>query len=274
MRATLEHAVHADAIVAAGLAIVRRPFVRRAPAHSADRRGPAADDADTRVRVAVRCRRGDCPRWRERAVSSARARIDVARVSRRDQRRAARRHATSRRRRARMSTRYPVVCGISPALVPRPRDWPERFVIAGHWWLPHDPAWTPAPALAAFLDAGEAPRLHRIRQHGRLRSRAGASAGARRARRTPRAAVLGLERRSAPAICLSTVLQIGRDAARIGCCRARACVVHHGGAGTTHAVARAGVPVDRRTVRGRPAVLGRPIRRASASRRRRFRRRR
>ena len=30
--------------------------------------------------------------------------------------------------------------GISPTLMPRPRDWPERYEVTGHWSTPIDPA--------------------------------------------------------------------------------------------------------------------------------------
>jgi sterol 3beta-glucosyltransferase len=135
---------------------------------------------------------------------------------------------------------YPIVCGISPALVPQPRDWPGRFVIAGHWWLPHDPTWTPPPTLTTFLDAGEAPVYIGF----------GSMVGFDREQ--VRALVLdALDGRRALLFSgwsgfgagdlPSTVLQIG-PTPHDWLLPRTSVVVHHGGAGTTHAAARAGVP--------------------------------
>lgn len=49
------------------------------------------------------------------------------------------------------------LCAWSPTLVPQPDDWPaNRFAVTGRWHLP-TPDWTPDPALADFLAAGEPP---------------------------------------------------------------------------------------------------------------------
>lgn len=51
----------------------------------------------------------------------------------------------------------PVHHGISPAVLPRPPDWPARLTLDGFWW-PHDSgSWTPPDALGEFLDAGPSP---------------------------------------------------------------------------------------------------------------------
>ena len=45
----------------------------------------------------------------------------------------------------------------SPTLVPSPRDWPSNVSITGAWRLSTPASWRPDPALQAFLDAGEPP---------------------------------------------------------------------------------------------------------------------
>lgn len=45
----------------------------------------------------------------------------------------------------------------SPTLVPRPDDWPATVSVTGAWRLPAPAGWRPDPALQAFLDAGEPP---------------------------------------------------------------------------------------------------------------------
>ncbi|KAF9691833.1 hypothetical protein EKO04_009908 [Ascochyta lentis] len=45
----------------------------------------------------------------------------------------------------------------SPALIPKPNDWSHHISIAGFYFLDLAQSYTPEPALAAFLDAGEPP---------------------------------------------------------------------------------------------------------------------
>jgi UDP:flavonoid glycosyltransferase YjiC (YdhE family) len=45
----------------------------------------------------------------------------------------------------------------SPTLVPRPDDWPSRASVTGAWRLPTPEGWRPEGALQEFLDAGEPP---------------------------------------------------------------------------------------------------------------------
>ncbi|KAJ4991010.1 glycosyltransferase family 28 domain-containing protein [Stagonosporopsis vannaccii] len=45
----------------------------------------------------------------------------------------------------------------SPALIPKPSDWSHHISIAGFYFLDLAQNYTPEPALAAFLDAGEPP---------------------------------------------------------------------------------------------------------------------
>ena len=46
--------------------------------------------------------------------------------------------------------------GVSPSLVPPPRDWPDYAHVCGQW-LPPQTEWSPPDVLAEFLAAGEAP---------------------------------------------------------------------------------------------------------------------
>lgn len=45
----------------------------------------------------------------------------------------------------------------SPTLVPRPDDWPTTASVTGAWRLPTPAGWRPDPALQTFLDAGAPP---------------------------------------------------------------------------------------------------------------------
>jgi sterol 3beta-glucosyltransferase len=45
----------------------------------------------------------------------------------------------------------------SPCVLPRPVDWPARIHVTGYWAVEPPPGWTPSPALTAFLESGPPP---------------------------------------------------------------------------------------------------------------------
>jgi sterol 3beta-glucosyltransferase len=51
----------------------------------------------------------------------------------------------------------PVLCGFSPTIIPKPRDWPYRINITGYWFLDEPEGWQPPEDLKAFLNAGPPP---------------------------------------------------------------------------------------------------------------------
>jgi sterol 3beta-glucosyltransferase len=53
--------------------------------------------------------------------------------------------------------RWPVLHGFSPAVVPRPADWPDGYEVTGYWWPPRPAAWSPSAELEEFLGSGPAP---------------------------------------------------------------------------------------------------------------------
>jgi sterol 3beta-glucosyltransferase len=137
----------------------------------------------------------------------------------------------------------PVLYAYSPTLLPPPPDWPPRFRVTGAWFLDPPPGWQPPPALVEFLESGPPPvyvgfgsmtsadpdatlatvldALDRAGQRGVLaRGWAGLGAG----HQLPR-----------------DVLAID-DVPHSWLFPRMAAVVHHGGAGTTAAALRAGVP--------------------------------
>ena len=50
----------------------------------------------------------------------------------------------------------PVLYAYSPTLLPPP-DWPSRFHVTGAWFLDPPPDWQPPPDLVAFLEGGPPP---------------------------------------------------------------------------------------------------------------------
>lgn len=131
----------------------------------------------------------------------------------------------------------------SPALWPRASDWDERHQVCGAFEMPDDAEpWQPSADLSAFLESGAPPAFLSFgssEQVDPARCRALLVEGARRA--GVRAVIqLKSERRT----------EGHRDGDLYFLPRAPharlfprcSFVVHHGGAGTTHTVARAGVP--------------------------------
>ncbi|GGL54757.1 glycosyltransferase [Planomonospora parontospora] len=137
-------------------------------------------------------------------------------------------------RRAR-ADRVPVLCGVSPSVVARPADWPEHVHLTGYWFAGR--RWTPPPELVAFLDAGPPP------VYAGFGSMAPADPAA-----TARAVVAGLRAAGMRGVLqglpyggADDMLVIG-EADHAWLFPRTAAVVHHGGAGTTAAGLRAGVP--------------------------------
>ncbi|PTA69582.1 glycosyltransferase [Deinococcus arcticus] len=135
----------------------------------------------------------------------------------------------------------PTLYGVSPLVVPRPRDWPAHVHLTGYWFLP-EAAWTPPTGLDAFLAAGPPPVSIGFGSMG-LRDPAATTAlvlGAL-AQTGQRAVLLsgwgGLASGELPShVYAAPPLPHSWLFARVSA------VVHHGGAGTTAAGLRAGVP--------------------------------
>lgn len=53
--------------------------------------------------------------------------------------------------------RWPICCGVSPQVLPRPHDWREGVDMVGYWWPALAEGWAPSPELTAFLEAGPPP---------------------------------------------------------------------------------------------------------------------
>lgn len=136
----------------------------------------------------------------------------------------------------------PVLCAVSPSVIPPPADWPDTCRMTGYWFLDAAPGWQPVPALEAFLQAGPPPvyigfgsmRSEDPQAMGRLVLRALEIAELR--------GVLfagwgGLQTNELP----ETMLAIP-PTPHSWLFPQLAAVVHHGGAGTTAAGLRAGVP--------------------------------
>ncbi len=139
-------------------------------------------------------------------------------------------------------SRTPMLSAWSPSVLPPPHDWPPGAVeVTGYWFLDPLEDFQPPSALADFLAAGEEPvcisfgsMIHR--QAGRIAREVMKSLAARR----QRAVILtGWQAWEVDPTEQVLFLQGAPHAWLFPRCKA---VVHHGGAGTTAAALRSGVP--------------------------------
>lgn len=136
----------------------------------------------------------------------------------------------------------PILYGYSPAVISPPADWGADVHVTGYWFL--DPAedWTPDPALADFLAAGPPPVYVGFGSMSNRNPEATANLIVDALARTKQRGIIhagwsGLQPADLPA----SVLMI-EEAPFSWLFPRVAAVVHHGGAGTTSAGLRAGVP--------------------------------
>ncbi len=135
-------------------------------------------------------------------------------------------------------TGIPMVYGVSPNLLPTPADWPANVRLCGQW-LPPSSAWRPPPVLANFLAAGEAPIYIGFGSMAgfdsrRLLDALSEAMTGRRALFHP--GWSGIDPKGLP----GNFVAIG-DTPHDWLFPRTAAVIHHGGSGTSHSAARAGV---------------------------------
>jgi sterol 3beta-glucosyltransferase len=136
---------------------------------------------------------------------------------------------------------YPILYGFSPSIMPKPADW-NNTCIAGYWFLDEAADWTPPAALVDFLDRGTPPVYIGFGSMGSRNPEQTADLVLQAIAITGQRAILqsgwgGLSKTDSP----DTVFIV--DSISHSWLFPRvAAVVHHGGAGTTAAGLRAGVP--------------------------------
>ncbi|GAB4443261.1 MAG: glycosyltransferase [Chloroflexi bacterium OHK40] len=142
--------------------------------------------------------------------------------------------------------RTPVLQAYSPLIVPRPPDWPASIIQTGYWFLDEGARYTPSAALATFLERGAPPVVIGT-----------GSIGGAQARRLLETSVSALHLAGRRGVLLSGWVGdadlealpgygeqfiVLREAPHDWLYPRASVVVHHGGAGTTGAALRAGVP--------------------------------
>ncbi|MEU0212443.1 glycosyltransferase [Streptomyces canus] len=167
----------------------------------------------------------------------------------------------SETRRRQEQANWPILHGFSTALVPRPSDWRPGLDVVGNWW-PHHEATERLPTdLEDFLRAGPRPVLIGF---GSMASGDGERLSEIAVRALRRAGLRGILQAGSAGLAadVDDVLTIG-DVPHALLFPRLAAVVHHGGAGTSAAALRAGVPAvtvpvtaDQPFWAGRLAALG------------------
>lgn len=136
-----------------------------------------------------------------------------------------------------------VIYGFSRHVVPRPADWPHTAQIAGYWFL-QEPQWQPSEALRNFLDAGPKPVYIGFGSMVSSNATAFTDTVLEGVRKSGQRAVLatgwgGLEGEEGPQDEKTFFI---RSAPHDWLFPHMSAAVHHGGAGTSAAAARAGIP--------------------------------
>ncbi len=136
----------------------------------------------------------------------------------------------------------PALYGFSPSVIPRPPDWPDNVHVTGYWFLEPDRGWQPPAGLKEFIQAGSRPLYIGF-----------GSISSRNPEETAELVLEALARSGRRAVVLSgwgglkasdlpeTVFMVD-SIPHAWLFPQMAAVVHHGGAGTTAAGLRAGVP--------------------------------
>ncbi|MGD8586342.1 MAG: glycosyltransferase [Chloroflexota bacterium] len=136
----------------------------------------------------------------------------------------------------------PIVYGYSRHVAPVPPDWGDWLYVTGYWFLDGDDGWQPPADLVAFLDGGPPPVYIGF-----------GSMVDQEAQQVTAIVLQALERSGRRAILLGGWSRLGQGQLPDSILRLdwvphswlfprMAALVHHGGAGTTAAGLRAGVP--------------------------------
>lgn len=136
----------------------------------------------------------------------------------------------------------PSLYGYSPSLLPKPADWDTQHHVTGYWFLDNNPDWQPPPDLVRFLQSGTAPVYIGFGSMSHKRPEWQAQVALDALAMSGQRGILatgwgGLQPGSAP----PNVFFV-EDVPHDWLFAQVTAVIHHGGAGTTAAGLRAGIP--------------------------------
>ncbi len=134
----------------------------------------------------------------------------------------------------------PVLYGYSGSVIPKPKDWSDQLHVTGFWFLDRAHDWRPPPALIDFLAAGPPPIYLGLAGMDSVEPEKLVDLALKALAQTRQRGLLrldGVGQLKLP----EWALQI-EPTAHDWLLPQMSVVVHHGGAGTTAAALRAGVP--------------------------------
>jgi sterol 3beta-glucosyltransferase len=136
----------------------------------------------------------------------------------------------------------PTLYGFSPHVIPPPRDWDDSVHVTGYWFLDADAGWRPPAGLVDFLNAGQPPVYVGFGSMPSSQPEATMGMILKALAMSGQRGVLsagwgGLQGQNLP----ENVFMVG-SIPHSWLFSHMAAIVHHGGAGTTAASLRAGVP--------------------------------
>jgi len=136
----------------------------------------------------------------------------------------------------------PILYGFSPSVIPKPADWAENMHITGYWFLDSESDWTPPDDLTAFLQAGSPPIYIGFGSMVSRKPEETADLVLQAVVKSGQRAILlsgwgGLSKAHLP----DSVLMVD-SIPHSWLFQHVSAVVHHGGAGTTAAALRSGMP--------------------------------
>lgn len=137
--------------------------------------------------------------------------------------------------------RSPALVGVSPHIMPPPHDWPAHLFTTGYWFMPPAP-YTPPPALLDFLAAGAPPVYVGFGSMSNRDPQGTMTVILEALKATQQRGVVYSGWAELHAEDLPDSVYLLDGAPHEWLFPRMAAVVHHGGAGTTAAALRAGVP--------------------------------
>jgi UDP:flavonoid glycosyltransferase YjiC (YdhE family) len=136
----------------------------------------------------------------------------------------------------------PALYGYSRHVLPRPSDWSKNTHVTGYWYLDTDANWTPPPDLVTFLASGSAPVYIGFGSMGNKNPEEAGKIALDALRLSGQRGIIasgwgGMSQTDLP----NTVYMLS-SVPHSWLFPQLSAVVHHGGAGTTAAGLRAGIP--------------------------------
>jgi UDP:flavonoid glycosyltransferase YjiC (YdhE family) len=136
----------------------------------------------------------------------------------------------------------PVIYGLSPEVMPGPDDWGEQIHVTGYWFQDTKDDWKPSQALCDFLDAGKPPVYIGFGSMSNKNPKATTAIMIDSLKQTGQRGIIYSGWAGLKAEKLPEDIFLLDYAPHDWLFPRMAAVVHHGGAGTTGAGLRAGIP--------------------------------